>query len=64
MEDLQLLREYAEQRSERAFTELVKRHIDFVYSTALRVVNESKLDEDVAIHANHCCPNMSSANSS
>src|SRR5213594_3899137 len=47
MEDLQLLREYAEQRSERAFTELVNRHIDFVYSTALRVVNESQLAEDV-----------------
>src|SRR2546428_832835 len=47
MEDFQLLREYAEQRSERAFTELVNRHIHFVYSTALRVVNESQLAEDV-----------------
>jgi RNA polymerase sigma factor (sigma-70 family) len=47
MEDLQLLREYAEQRSERAFTELVNRHIDFVYSTALRLVGESQLAEDV-----------------
>src|SRR5213594_3416368 len=47
MEDLQLLREYAEQRSEPAFTELVNRHIDFVYSTALRLVSESQLAEDV-----------------
>jgi RNA polymerase sigma factor (sigma-70 family) len=47
MEDFQLLREYAEHRSERAFTELVHRHMDFVYSTALRLVNESQLAEDV-----------------
>src|SRR5258706_2092784 len=47
MEDLQLLREYAEHRSERAFTELVKRHMNFVYSTALRLVNECQLAEDV-----------------
>src|SRR5882672_10547516 len=48
MEDLQLLREYAEHRSERAFTELVNRHMDLVYSTALRLVNESQLAEDVS----------------
>src|ERR1043166_1556551 len=47
MEDLQLLREYAAGRSERAFTELVNRHMDFVYSTARRVVNESQLAEDI-----------------
>src|SRR5688572_27676815 len=47
MEVLQLLREYAEHRAERAFTELVQRHIDFVYSTALRLVGESQLAEDV-----------------
>jgi RNA polymerase sigma factor (sigma-70 family) len=46
MEDFELLREYAEQRSERAFTALVERHIHFVYSTALRLVN-SQLAEDV-----------------
>jgi hypothetical protein len=46
MEDLQLLREYAEHQSERAFTELVTRHTDFVYSTALRLVHESQLAGD------------------
>src|SRR5262245_1084980 len=47
MEDLDLLREYAEHRSERAFTDLVHRHTDFVYSTALRLVHERPLAEDV-----------------
>jgi RNA polymerase sigma factor (sigma-70 family) len=47
MQDLELLRDYAERGSERAFTELVHRHVDFVYSTALRLVQESQLAEDV-----------------
>src|SRR4051794_5003397 len=47
MEDFQLLRDYAENRSEQAFAELVKRHVNFVYSTALRVVSERSLAEDV-----------------
>jgi RNA polymerase sigma factor (sigma-70 family) len=47
MDDLQLLREYAERRSDQAFTELVNRHIHFVYSTALRLVEERQLAEDV-----------------
>jgi RNA polymerase sigma factor (sigma-70 family) len=47
MEDLQLLREYVEQRSEPAFTQLVNRHIDFVYSTALRIVSDSQLAQDI-----------------
>jgi hypothetical protein len=37
--DEQLLHAYARERSESAFGELVTRHIDFGYSTALRVVN-------------------------
>jgi RNA polymerase sigma factor (sigma-70 family) len=48
MEDIELLREYAQHQSEPAFTELVSRHINFVYSTALRVVRDSQLAEDVA----------------
>jgi RNA polymerase sigma factor (sigma-70 family) len=34
--DAELLRRYAHERSENAFTELVQRHIDLVYSAALR----------------------------
>jgi hypothetical protein len=48
MNDEQLLHDYARERSESAFGELVTRHIDFVYSTALRVVNgDSHLAQDV-----------------
>src|SRR5437899_8777046 len=34
--DVELLRSYAERGSESAFTELVQRHIDLVYSASLR----------------------------
>ena len=47
MTDQQLLREYAERRMESAFSELVRRHIDFVYSAALRMVRDAHLAEDV-----------------
>src|SRR6185503_17118399 len=47
MDDMQLLRAYAENWSERAFTELVQRHMDFVYSTAFRLVNERQAAEDI-----------------
>jgi RNA polymerase sigma factor (sigma-70 family) len=36
MDDMQLLREYASRNSEEAFATLVSRHIDLVYSAALR----------------------------
>src|SRR6266487_290548 len=45
--DPQLLRAYAESRSEAAFAELVRRHLDFVYSAALRMVCDPHLAEDV-----------------
>lgn len=45
--DAQLLREYAEQGREAAFTALVSRHTDLVYSAALRQVASPDLAQDV-----------------
>jgi RNA polymerase sigma factor (sigma-70 family) len=45
--DQQLLQDYAGNRSEAAFTELVRRHIDLVYSAALRMVCDSHQAQDV-----------------
>src|ERR1041385_3468042 len=48
MDDRQLLQAYMEERSESGFGELVSRHIDLVYSTALRVLGgDSHLAQDV-----------------
>ena len=38
-EDAELLSQYAADHSEAAFTELTRRHVDLVYSAALRLVN-------------------------
>ena len=38
-QDAELLRRYATEHSEAAFAELVRRHVDLVYSAALRLVN-------------------------
>lgn len=46
--DVQLLREYAQCGSDAAFSELVSRHTDLVYSAALRQVDSSDLARDVA----------------
>jgi RNA polymerase sigma factor (sigma-70 family) len=46
--DQQLLREYVERRSEAAFTELVRRHVDMVFSAAVRMVCDGHLAQDVA----------------
>src|SRR5437762_9438369 len=47
-DDAQLLQQYTCERSESAFGELVTRHIDLVYSAALRVVNgDAHLAQDV-----------------
>jgi DNA-directed RNA polymerase specialized sigma24 family protein len=48
MEDRELLREYVERHSDKAFAELVKRHVDLVYATALRHIGESHAAQDVA----------------
>jgi RNA polymerase sigma factor (sigma-70 family) len=45
--DSQLLAAYAEQRSEWAFGELVRRYVDLVYSAALRTCGDHHLAEDV-----------------
>ena len=48
MKDFELLRCYADERSDAAFAELVKRYIDFVYSAAFRQVgSDAHLAEDV-----------------
>lgn len=48
MDDAKLLQEYVECHSETAFAELVARHINLVYSTALRMVQDTALAKDVA----------------
>ena len=47
MDDSQLLREYAGRRSEEAFATLVSRHIDLVYSTAVRQVGNHHAAEEI-----------------
>jgi RNA polymerase sigma factor (sigma-70 family) len=42
-----LLRDYAENRSEAAFADLVRRYVDFVYSAALRMVRDEQAAQDV-----------------
>src|SRR5437870_2130052 len=47
MNDQQLLREYLDTGSERAFQDLVRRHVDMVYSTALRRLSDAGWAEEV-----------------
>ena len=48
MTDRQLICVYVESHAESAFAELVRRHVDLVYSAALRMVCDSHLAEDVS----------------
>src|SRR5262245_44103749 len=46
--DLELLARYARHRAEDAFAEVVRRHVDLVYSAARRQVRATELAEEVA----------------
>jgi RNA polymerase sigma factor (sigma-70 family) len=46
--DLQLLARYTRQNAEDAFAELVRRHLDLVFSAALRQIRSPQLAEEVA----------------
>jgi RNA polymerase sigma factor (sigma-70 family) len=48
MSDWELLQAYAKHRSEDAFSELVRHHLNWVYSVARRQVGDQHLAEDVA----------------
>jgi len=45
--DLDLLRQYAQENSQDAFGEIVRRHLDLIYSAALRQVRSPQLAEEV-----------------
>ncbi|HTI97596.1 MAG TPA: TIGR03435 family protein [Dongiaceae bacterium] len=47
IDDMALVREYAASRSEAAFAQLVTRHLNLVYSAALRRVGDAALAEEV-----------------
>jgi DNA-directed RNA polymerase specialized sigma24 family protein len=47
MDDIELLRQYAENNSELAFAELATRHVGLVYSTALRKTGNAHVTEEI-----------------
>jgi len=47
LDDIALLREYSWSHSETAFAALVSRHINLVYSVALRQVRDPHLAEEI-----------------
>jgi RNA polymerase sigma factor (sigma-70 family) len=46
--DLDLLRQFTQENSQDAFTEIVRRHVNLVYSAALRQVRSPQLAEEIA----------------
>mgnify|MGYP001544324379 CR=1 FL=1 len=48
MDDHDLLEQFVEHQSERAFAELVERHLPFVYATALRLAHDPHTAQDIA----------------
>ena len=46
--DLELLKRYTRERAEDAFAEIVRRHLDLVYSAALRQVRSPQLAEEIS----------------
>jgi len=47
IDDNELLKRYVEEGAEAAFADVVRRNIDLVYATALRVVGDSHRAQDV-----------------
>src|SRR5437773_128916 len=47
VDDIELVREYARNDSEEAFATLVSRHVNLVYSAALRQVGSPELAEEI-----------------
>ena len=47
MDDWNLIQDYAQTGSETAFAELAHRHIDWIYSVAIRQVGDPHLAQDV-----------------
>jgi uncharacterized protein (TIGR03435 family) len=48
LEDIELLREFAERDSQAAFAKLVERHINLIYSTALRAVGNAHAAQEIS----------------